>query len=457
MFGDEVGALVLDVGSTVARCGFAGDDTPKAVFPSAVGWVPNANAENNNNVGAAPMAVGEDDTTDAPPANPPSNKQWFAGSTKVNAHREHQQIAHAVKHGLVDDWEAYEQILNYSFKEHMRIDSTEHPLMIAEAAYNTPDRRERTLELAFERFQVPAVFLCKDAVLAAFSVGKSSALVLDIGGGKTSAVPVLDGYVLNKGLKHTKVSAATIDALLEQAVFTDKNRELVPRYCLKRQVKNDGTIKATPVDLKNTSPSYHALMKQFFLEDLKSVVCRISETNFDPRLHANIPQVQYELPDGKVIEVGTERFSVPEELFRPTSKLLSFVGTDFEVHRTDGAQQQRQFNVFTGLPDMVYQSVDAVDVDMKKELFGNIVVTGGGSLIQNINSRLQGQLSLQVSSAAKVKIHNDKSVNAERAFGVWTGGSILGSLGSFHQMWFSKAEYQESGDRLALLLAQKFP
>ena len=39
---------------------------------------------------------------------------------------------------------------------------------------------------------------------------------------------------------------------------------------------------------------------------------------------------------------------------------------------------------------------------------------------------------------------------AERRFSVWIGGSILASLGTFQQMWMSKAEYEEHGANLIL-------
>ena len=49
-------------------------------------------------------------------------------------------------------------------------------------------------------FQVPAFFLVKSAVLAAFANGRSTGLVLDSGATHTSAVPVHDGYVLQHAI-----------------------------------------------------------------------------------------------------------------------------------------------------------------------------------------------------------------------------------------------------------------
>ena len=74
-----------------------------------------------------------------------------------------------------------EAIWDYIFKKHLCIHSREHPMMIADRSFSTPDRREAALELAFSKFNAPAVFLGRSPVLAAFSVAKQTALVVDSG------------------------------------------------------------------------------------------------------------------------------------------------------------------------------------------------------------------------------------------------------------------------------------
>ena len=65
--------------------------------------------------------------------------------------------------------------------------------------WNLKEKREKLTELLFEKYEVPALFLCKNAVLSAFSVGRSTGLIVDSGASHTSAIPVHDGYVLQKG------------------------------------------------------------------------------------------------------------------------------------------------------------------------------------------------------------------------------------------------------------------
>nr|ABK26087.1 unknown [Picea sitchensis] len=97
-----------------------------------------------------------------------------------------------------------------------------------------------------------------------------------------------------------------------------------------------------------------------------------------------------------------------------------------------------------GLPQMVIESINKCDVDIRRELFSSILLAGGTASMQQMKERLEKDLMEEAPQAARVKVL--ASGNAiERRFSVWIGGSILASLGSFQQMWFSKAEYEEHG------------
>merc|ERR1712087_61822 len=97
------------------------------------------------------------------------------------------------------------------------------------------------------------------------------------------------------------------------------------------------------------------------------------------------------------------------------------------------------------LPEMVSECIRACDTDMRRELWGSVVVAGGGSLLPGLNERLHARLNeLVPQMSMKVKLLS-ASAPAERRFAVWIGGSILASLGSFQQLWMSKQEYNELG------------
>ena len=83
------------------------------------------------------------------------------------------------------------------------------------------------------------------------------------------------------------------------------------------------------------------------------------------------------------------------------------------------------------------------DNEVRTSMFGNIVVTGGNSLVPGFVERLEMELQVAV-PAVRIKLVCPTNP-VERKSSCWLGGSILGSLTSFHQMWIGKQEYEEYG------------
>ena len=127
----------------------------------------------------------------------------------------------------------------------------------------------------------------------------------------------------------------------------------------------------------------------------------------------------YELPDGQVITIGNERFRCPEALFQP-----SFLGMES-----------------CGIHETIYNSIMKCDVDIRKDLYANTVLSGGTTMYPGIADRMQKEITALAPSTMKIKI----IAPPERKYSVWIGGSILASLSTFQQMWISKQEYDESG------------
>jgi actin-related protein len=127
----------------------------------------------------------------------------------------------------------------------------------------------------------------------------------------------------------------------------------------------------------------------------------------------------YELPDGQVITIGNELFRCPEALFQ-----TSFLGLEC-----------------AGIHETTYNSIMKCDVDIRKDLYCNIVLSGGTTMYNGIADRMSKEVTALAPSTMKVKI----IAPPERKYSVWIGGSILSSLSTFQQMWISKQEYDESG------------
>jgi actin-related protein len=130
-------------------------------------------------------------------------------------------------------------------------------------------------------------------------------------------------------------------------------------------------------------------------------------------------ETSYELPDGQVITIGNERFRCPEALFQP-----SFLGMET-----------------AGIHETTYNSIMKCDLDIRRYLYSNTVLTGGSTLYPGIAERMKKEITSLAPSTMEIKI----IAPPERKYSVWIGGSILASLSTFEQMWISKQEYDEIG------------
>src|SRR3990167_4586496 len=91
---------------------------------------------------------------------------------------------------------------------------------------------------------------------------------------------------------------------------------------------------------------------------------------------------QYKLPDGNVIDIGAEAFRAPEVLFRPELIGLEYLG----VHES------------------ISNAIGRADLDMRKELYSNIVLAGGSTLTKGFGDRLLKELITLAPQDTKIKI-----------------------------------------------------
>ncbi|KAJ3090626.1 Actin-like protein 6B [Quaeritorhiza haematococci] len=458
--GDEVSALVFDIGSTLSKVGYAGEDTPKCVFPSWVGYV--AEEEDSDGANGTDRAAGTSDlgekesvngtATGENADNPgPAKKKKFkrrVGEVETYHWRPNMELKCPMSNGIIEDWDALEAIWDHAYFRGLRADPTDHPLLMAEPSWNPREVREKLAELAFEKYSVPAFYLAKSAVLSAypihrslvfrFAAGRASALVLDSGGGMTSVVPVYDGYVLKKGIFKQAIAG---DFLSEQALLCLKNNlnaNVVPQYMVARKeaVDSGQPAKATLRDRSNTHPSFHRLALLRTMHELKETVCQTLEVAYDETLISQRPVKAFEFPDGFNTNITYERFRIPEIMFNPQKHILPV---------EDTSNMSFIPSEPLGVQHLIQASVTACDPDIRATMFSNVVLTGGNTLFPGFVDRVYNELSYI--AGIKVKLHA-AGTSVERKFSPWIGGSILASLGTFHQLWISKKEYEEIGPNI---------
>ncbi|XP_031394812.1 actin-related protein 4A-like isoform X2 [Punica granatum] len=177
--GDEVSAIVVDLGSHTCKAGYAGEDAPKAVFPSVVGSIDQMEVDEPATTDANSGSAGDAKGMKTPESEKKGKRKLYVGSQSLGFRRDHMEVISPFKDGIVADWDIVDSIWDHAFRECLLIDPKEHPMLLAEPSSNTQQQRERAVELMFEKYKIPALFLAKNAVLTSFASGRATSLVVD--------------------------------------------------------------------------------------------------------------------------------------------------------------------------------------------------------------------------------------------------------------------------------------
>ncbi|PIO25677.1 hypothetical protein AB205_0075260, partial [Aquarana catesbeiana] len=385
------------------------------------------------------------------------SRVYYIDTTCLHVPRPHTEVTSPLKNGMIEDWEAFQAILDHTFNKHLKSDPALHPVLMSEAPWNARAKREKLTELMFEHYNIPAFFLCKTAVLTAFANGRSTGLVLDSGATHTTALPVHDGYVLQQGIVKSPLAGDFITMQCRE-LFQEMGVEIIPPYMIasKEPVREGSPPNWRKKDkLPAVTKSWQNYMSNEVIQDFQASVLQV--------VAAQMPTVHYEMPNGYNTDYGAERLRIPEGLFDPSNvKMYTLIIDDIKLNlRTYNAPKKTgpksstpqlemheieglSGNTMLGVGHVVTSSIGMCDIDIRPGLYGSVIITGGNTLLQGFNDRLNRELSQKTPPSMRLKLIASNS-SIERRFSSWIGGSILASLGTFQQMWISKQEYEEGG------------
>jgi actin-related protein len=190
-------AIVIDNGSGVIKAGFSGDNTPSIKFPSIVGVPRGAGA-----------IVGVE------------TKSEYIGD-EAQKMRGVLNLSYPIESGIVTSWDQMEKVWEYCFTNELRVDSSEHKVMLTEAPMNPKANREKMTSLMFETFQVQGLYVSIQAVLSLYSNGRTTGMVTDSGDGVTHTVPVYEGFSIPHAVKKNYIAGRAITSHLVNLLTAD--------------------------------------------------------------------------------------------------------------------------------------------------------------------------------------------------------------------------------------------
>ncbi|TIA89035.1 hypothetical protein E3P99_02279 [Wallemia hederae] len=300
-------------------------------------------------------------------------------------------LSHPIEHGVINNWDDMEAIWSQIFAKELGIDPAEHSVLLTDAPLNPKANREKMAEIMFDHFSVTAFHVSMQPVLSLYASGNTSGLVLDSGEGVSYSVPIYEGYAVRHAINKVDLAGK------------DVTNHLI------------NLLKAN--DLSFTTPAQREVVRQI-KEDLCYVAVDYDEEK--DKASSGDQDMQYTLPDGQVITIGgQDRFEAPEALFKPD--LIGSESTDIST--------------------AVFESIQHCDIDIRKELYGSVVLAGGNTMFNGLAERLRMALNAMAPPSVKIKVQ----ASPERQYSAWIGGSMLASLSTFQEIMVTSDDYAEEG------------
>ncbi|VVT53153.1 uncharacterized protein SAPINGB_P003430 [Magnusiomyces paraingens] len=403
---DEIPAIVIENGSSFTRVGYAGEGLPRHVFITRYG----KDAEG----------------------------KFYFGDRAVHRFDSGKEIYAPMADGIVQDWDAMARNWRYCYHELLGVEedaTNELPLATTEPTWNPASNKSKAAEIAFEDLGVPLFTIVKNPLCTAYNSELPTALIVDIGSSVATVTPILDGNIISNGCLHSRFAGDFVTLHIVN-MLKSKNINIVPPYRIKKRVQLDlnqapdeSCYRSDIVD-KDVTESYNYFEVDRLLDEFKETTSFVSDTPLQIGTYQSKVARPFELPDGFNTLLTAERLSTVEPLFRPSAYPLQGISIP------EGS---------LGISELIQQSLAKSEITLEtvSVLLNNVIVAGGTTLLQGLATRISNDLAV-VYPNMKMRVLQQNNQLAQKST-VWTGASILASLGHYDTTWVTKQEYDELG------------
>uniref|UniRef100_A0A7E4UZ41 Actin-related protein 3 n=1 Tax=Panagrellus redivivus TaxID=6233 RepID=A0A7E4UZ41_PANRE len=398
-------ACVIDIGTGYTKLGFSGNSEPQFIMPTTVG-----------------MKYDPEQVLRGPSSNVDPDLDVVIGDKCFTTSAANYTVKYPVQQGCVDNWSSMETFLHSSIYEYMNIRPGDHFFLMTEPPLNPPENREYLGEIMFETFNIPGLYIAVQAVLAlaaSWPYRKSeerslTGMVLDSGDGLTHAVPVAEGFVIGSCIKQIPVAGRNVTRYI-QTLLRERDEPVPPE--MSSEVAKEIKEKYCYVcpDITKEFDKYSASPEKWL--KVYNGINNITQKPFS-------------------IDIGFERFMAPEVYFRP-------------------GIENSQFD--TSLANVIDDAIQACPIDVKRDLYSNIVLSGGSTMFKDFGRRLQRDIkritdnrhSYFTRQATEGFVPKPTEVvvcsHKMQRYAVWFGGSIYATTESFYRESIKREDYLERG------------
>eukprot|EP01084_Bolivina_argentea_P163109 283803_1 len=365
--------IIIDNGSSTIKAGFSTNETPLSVFPSVI---------SKPRFVFQPVAM--------------KNSVPYIGDEAISKRGLELDITYPIKKGIITNFDGISQIWQHTFNEELKIGKAPYEdlnlnacdVLLTEPVFNPDAKREKTIEIMFEKFNVNACYLACDAVLSLYASGRTTGCVWNSGKNVSHIVPIYEGKVVKHAVMRQDIGGDDITEHLAW-IFTER-----------------GYAFTTPVEIDIVRDIKHKL--GYVALDMEAEMKRLETECY-----------KYELPDGFIIEPSTELIRATEMMFQPNWRGYEFAG----IH------------------DMIIESIEKCDECFRNDLYANIVLAGGNTMLRDADKRLKQEMDKKVPGDVVVNIIAPE----DRKYSAWIGGSIFASLNTMDALWITRFDYNEHG------------
>ena len=253
--------IIIDIGSGYIKAGIGGEEGPRCIFPTCIGYPKFSNFLVDND-----------------------RKEFFVG---IDAEIKCRilKVNYPIEKGVINNWDDIEKIFEHVFENELKIDPTQQEIFLIDNLFCTKKNREEYSKIMFETFCVPKLYISNSSVLSLFSEGKFDGFIIDSGDSVTQFSPILDGKILS----HASIGL-----------------DLAGRNLTEYMIK---LLEECGIRLTTTADKIYGKL-------IKEKACYVA-LDFEEELK-NVKNYKYVLPDNRDVIVKDQRFRCPEALFKPS-------------------------------------------------------------------------------------------------------------------------------------------